>query len=188
MSYLRYSFVFLIIAPALIQACNFTKIESTNSTTKFNIAVYDGGITTKTWMNKPPNTTTLPKVLKLDQAFKPGVVSRMVLLYPDGLNYTFNMYTTENTFYVAYSYIQIYNGKLTTGCRKAKLSYKTKGYSPSIVYYERGTSHSKTSHTLMFEITKKSASSSSAVSQTIASYLTAFVTASIVVFMNFNKV
>ena len=189
MSYLRYGLVFLVIAPALVQSsCNFTKIESTKADKTFNIKIYDGGVITKSAFNKPPNTTELPEVFQMEQTVKPGVVFGMKLLYPDGLNYTFNMYTTEDDFYVSYSFFQQYNGQLKkTECPNQQLPYKNKGVK-SVTYFKYGTSHSKTSNMLKFEITEKKPESSSAVPQHAISYLTAFIAASIVLLVNLNKV
>ena len=189
MSFLKYGIFLFLAAPALVtSACNFTTIHSSNSTADntYKIQVYDGGIQVKQELNKPPNTTELPETMKLNKIIQPSVVYVVNLMYPDGLDYAVNMYTTPDALYVSYSYFQLYNGKINvTKCREDRFPHSRKE-AKSLIYIELETPHIKTSKTLRFDITVTQNSKSSAVRQSPVTYLAAFVTSLVLIIFNFK--
>ena len=184
MSYLRYSFAFLIIVPALIQSCEFTSlINSKDTGSKFDIKVVSGG----SRKNANEATYIFEEESKMNKSnLNPGHVFNLYLNYPDGKGRIFNMSTTEEAFHVAYTYIKTWNRKvIKTECRDKKFQYHGKLTTTLLTYFDSGAQPSNASYTLKFSITKIT---NDAMSNNKAPFSTAFITAFIVIFMNLSKV
>eukprot|EP00111_Clytia_hemisphaerica_P002561 TCONS_00007298-protein len=170
------STIFLIL-PTLSLACNFTKIDPITHVEKpLQLTIYTTGIETRRFMNKPPNVTTLPQELVYKKEAKPGVVDGFSLLYPDGMNYTFNMYIDgPKNISFAYSFFEVFNGKVNkSDCVITRYPYKL-NQAQDHVYFKLGTSHKKTSYILKFKVEEMESSESyRLVAQSFLVLLTAF--------------
>lgn len=100
------------------QTCNFTNIKPTvKSGMKLTVTINQTGIIVTQYPPKFPIKTQLPGDIVFNSDTKPVVVYKLNILYPDGLNYTLNMYYTGNEFYLSFPLLEAdLNGDLSNNC------------------------------------------------------------------------